>query len=269
MSEQKSLTEKFLDLVDTVAKLRDPETGCPWDLKQNHQSLLPYLIEEAYEYSYAVENQSAKEQLEELGDVLLQVILNSQVAQDEKSYCLEDVCSIINEKLIRRHPHVFNKNHPALSVQEVEQNWKKIKSSENKEVLSPSLLKNPALFSSYKIGKKAKEIDFDWDNPEQVWEKVKEEFQEVQEAIEAKDNDLMKEEIGDLFFSLSQYARHLGEDPEQLAREANKKFLDRINSCDQLAKEKNESFADLTKIEKENLWKKVKQNEKMGTLKKS
>ena len=254
--------------METVASLRDPKDGCPWDLEQTHQTLTPYLLEESYEYIYAVENQSPKEQLEELGDVLLQVILNSQVAKDENLYDLTDVCQVINEKLINRHPHVFQKDHPTLSTDQVKDNWKKLKSKEKKEIFPLSLLKNPALYSSFKIGQKAKDIDFDWQHPSQVWKKVEEEFAEVEHAISLESQADIEEELGDLFFSLSQYSRHLGANPEELARNANKKFLNRMSACEELAREMNKNFSDLNHEEKENLWKKVKKNEKMGTIKK-
>ena len=256
------VVKEFSRLVETVAKLRDPNGGCPWDLEQTHKTLLPYLIEESYEYIYAVENELVKDQQEELGDVLLQVVLNSQVAQDEKKYDLAGVCRTIADKLIHRHPHVFESKHKKFSKDEVEENWKKLKKKEKKELFSDSLLKNPSLLSSYKIGKRSEQVDFDWDDSQEVWEKVEEEFNEVQEAISQNEVENIEEELGDLFFTLSQYCRHIGKNPEDVARKANSKFLNRMKKIELLANKRGQYLENLNREEKEDLWKEVKKNEK-------
>lgn len=253
--------EKMKELVETIAKLRDPDGGCPWDLEQTHKSLLPYLIEEAYEYLYAVEAGSTEEMVEELGDILLQVILHSQIAKDNKLFDLSNVCEVVNKKLIQRHPHVFANPNIKLSKEQISKNWKEIKAKENKEIFPESLLKNPALYSSYKIGKRSKDVDFDWDNSEEVWTKVAEEFEEVKQAKQSNNKQHIKEELGDLFFTLSQYCRHLGENPEEVAREANIKFLGRMKSCEKILKKNGQVFSDLGRGDKENLWVRVKENE--------
>jgi len=252
-------------VIKTIQKLRDPVNGCPWDLKQDHRSLIPYLLEESYEYIDAIERNDLNDMKDELGDVLLQVLLHSTIAEQSDSFNLDEVAANLNEKLIRRHPHVFDKS-TQLSPDEVHQQWKKIKENEkkgkvNKSRMKNKLLHNPSLESSYQIGLKSSEVNFDWNSPQEVFNKVKEELDEFSEAYESQDTKHMEEELGDLFFSLAQFARHLKFNPEKVLKKANAKFLRRFQSMESIAQEKELVYEELSSQQKEQLWKEVKENE--------
>lgn len=255
-------------LIDVVARLRDPAKGCPWDLEQTHKSLLPYLVEESYEFLYAVEHLSDDDQCEELGDVLFQVILHAQMANERRAYHLKDVAKNIADKLIRRHPHVFHPDHDQkISSSEVLINWEKIKAQEKRDqnkvasAIPQDLAFRPALAAAHKIGAKSTKLGFDWDHIAQVYEKVREEWSEFevewnQGAPESKDR--LREELGDLFFSLAQFCRHLGFSAEDVLRESNQKFINRFQTMEQFAKSEGKDFLQLELNEKEELWQKAK-----------
>lgn len=255
-------------LIDVVTQLRHPTNGCPWDLEQTHQSLLPFLVEETYEYLYAVEHLGDEDQCEELGDVLFQVILHAQMANERSAYQLKDVAQNITDKLIRRHPHVFQPaNDQKISSEEVLIKWEKIKAQEkrdqNKEVsaIPQDLAFRPALAAAHKIGAKSTKVGFDWDNVGQVYEKVREEWSEFevewnQGAPENKER--LREELGDLFFSLAQLSRHLGFNAEEVLRESNQKFINRFHTMEQFANSEGKDFLQMGLTEKEELWQKAK-----------
>lgn len=254
-------------LISVVKKLRDPNDGCPWDLKQTHQTLLKYLIEESYEYIAAVENNDTKEMSEELGDVLLQILLHSTIAEQNKKFNLEDVARGLKEKLITRHPHVFGEVSVS-SADEVADNWQKIKNQtkgKNTHLITDKDLALPALMSADHIGKKTKEIKFDWENPSQVAYKVEEEWQELKEELAALpriNKERVAEELGDVLFSLAQLSRHLEIDPELALRKANQKFVKRFNQMETLI---NNAGKDILKMNQEQMdvyWLKVKDLEK-------
>jgi len=258
-------------LAQVVKALRDPKTGCPWDLKQTHQSLLRYLIEESYEFHHAVELNNTAEMEEELGDVLLQVVLHSQLASEENKFNLDSVSKVIADKMIRRHPHVFdNPEGKAIDVSEVKENWQKIKHDEKgkpklKHRIDKSYLKFPALFAAEKIGHKTNKIRFDWENAAQVAEKVEEEWDELKVELRedhGRNHKKIKEELGDLLFSVAQLSRHLGIEPEDALRCANQKFIDRFNSVEDLIDQDNKNLEDMDQSEMEEYWKKVKIKEK-------
>lgn len=253
-------------LITVVQKLRDPNGGCPWDLKQTHQTLLKYLIEESYEYIDAVEKNNMTEMCEELGDVLLQVLLHTTIAEQNKNFNLEEVAKGLKNKLITRHPHVFG-DVKVNSAEEVTDNWQKIKAETKgavKNFISDKDLAMPALMSANHIGKKTKEIKFDWDNPSQVAYKVEEEWQELKEELAALpriNKDRVAEELGDVLFSMAQLARHLDIDPELALRNANKKFVKRFNKMESFI---NDAGADIKKMNQEQMdvyWLKVKEFE--------
>lgn len=249
--------------IDVIKALRDPITGCKWDLKQTHESLLKYLIEESYEYIEAVTNQSSKEMEDELGDILLQVLLHSQIASETNSFNIESVAKNLSEKMIRRHPHVFNFSDKDISEEEIILNWEQIKQEEkgNKEesFFKTKDLNLPALSSSYKIGKKSKEVNFDWCNYKDVILKVEEELQEVKEELtETPNKNKIQEEIGDLLFSVAQLSRHLNIDPEEALKQANKKFINRFTKIENKVKSQNKKIQDFTNDQLEDLWKEVK-----------
>lgn len=290
-----SLHQHFQTLVEIVAKLRGPQ-GCPWDQEQTQKSLTQYALEEAHELCEAIESGQQQEIKEELGDFLFQVILQAQVAQDDGHFDLAAVIQQLNEKMIRRHPHVFG-NGKAKNSEEVWKNWEKIKAMEkasrpNKEkpiFNYPRTL--PALQASYKIGVKTEGYKFDWPNANGVLDKVKEELLEVEEAFAdftaqgglskpvtqelpahpvqeklSEELKALRHEIGDLLFSTAQLARHLYLEPEQCLREANRRFETRFNAVLKLAaKIHGPEFSDkdifasgLTLEQKESLWEQVK-----------
>lgn len=262
--------KEFEDLFNVVRALRDPEAGCPWDLKQTHQSLVKNAIEEVYEFIYALEKKNVSEMKEELGDVLLQVLLHSVIAEQSGEFTLEEVCSALKEKLIHRHPHVFGENKgSAKTEEEALKNWDEMKAKEKaakKERMIPeSDLYLPALMSSAKIGKKSKIANFDWDDYSQVMYKVEEEWQEVKEELPPTgsfDATRVGEEIGDLLFSIAQLTRHLGMDAEDLLRKGNEKFLKRFYRVEDILLSENKKFADLSLEEKEFYWGQAKREVK-------
>lgn len=262
-------TQELERLVQIVRALRHPDTGCPWDLEQTHQSLTKYMREEAYEFISAALAGDFKEMQGELGDVLLQVVLHAQLASEEGHFNLADVARHISDKMIRRHPHVFdNQKGESISSTEVKTNWEKIKAQEGakkKYEISDKFLRYPALMSADKIGAKTRELNFDWDDPSQVAYKVEEEWQELKEEITSfphSNLDRVKEEMGDFLFSAAQLARQLGLDPEECLEAANKKFVKRFNQVEDLIGAKNLGFKDLSQKELDHYWDQVKMNEK-------
>ncbi|MDB9495647.1 nucleoside triphosphate pyrophosphohydrolase [Spirulina major CS-329] len=221
-------------LIEVVARLRDPDGGCPWDLAQTPQSLIPYVIEEAYETVAALQTGTTADVCEELGDLLLQVMLQAQIASEQAQFTLADVADGISEKLIRRHPHVFGED-TADTVEAVRHNWEQIKAQEKGNApvrMSDGFQRYahglPPLMASLKISKKAAAFGFEWDRIEDVWGKVEEEWQELQAAIASGDKAHQEAELGDLFFALIQIARWQGLDPSQALQGTNHRFIQRL-----------------------------------------
>jgi tetrapyrrole methylase family protein/MazG family protein len=257
---------RFESLVEIVAHLRGPD-GCPWDKEQTHLSLAPYAIEEVFEFVEAIEKKDQDPSeftiKEELGDVLFQVILHCQLAKEREAFDIHDVLEIINQKMVRRHPHVFA-DVKADSADEVVKNWEQIKKQEKeKKPHQPNATFDipanmPALQKSLKIGKKTEKLKFDWNNADEVMLKVKEELHELDETISQDSLERKEEEIGDLLFAIAQLARHLKIEPESALRKANQKFESRFFSMVQLAESKNLNFDKLSTEEKEQLWQEIK-----------
>lgn len=263
MSISQDLISEFGRLVEIVQKLRGPD-GCPWDKEQTQKSLTRYVIEEAFELAEALDSEDQTHIQEELGDYLFQVILQGQVAEDEGHFKLADVLRTLNAKMIRRHPHVFDPQSEKLnSATEVLGRWQKIKAEEKSaETGPPRLAKDlrgfPSLLTSLKIGHRSEEWKFDWDTPEQVEAKVVEEFNEVREASARENHAAVEEEVGDLLFAVSQWARHLKVDPEAALRKANLKFEQRFFSMLSLSGMSQDEFRALPLSEKDVLWGKAK-----------
>ena len=255
-TDKSQLSQEFLTLVEIVAALRGPN-GCPWDKEQTQGTLTQYAIEEAHELAEAIESGNQQEIKDELGDFFFQVLLQSQVASDEKHFNLSQVMKNLSEKLVRRHPHVFS-DTKVKNTEEVWKNWETLKSQEKiKPVFSyPKNL--PALQAAYKIGVKSKGYKFDWNSAGDVLEKVREELRETEEAISLQKKEKVEEEIGDLLFSIAQLARHWDLEPEQTLRKANKKFENRFNLVLKISGKSKDEFAALPDSEKEELWKKAK-----------
>ncbi len=255
------------EVIKVVKKLRDPQEGCPWDLQQDHKSLLKYLIEESYEFVHAVEEGQTEMMKDELGDLLLQVLLHSQIAEESNSFDIYSVCQNLSEKLVRRHPHVFDESSKGRTIEEIKKTWEETKKEEKEGsyLFDESYLHMPALLSAYKIGKKTALHNFDWENYQQVIYKVEEEWQELKEELgpqETFNKERAQEELGDFLFSAAQLARHLGFDPEESLRMANKKFIRRFKKVEDKAKDKKKSLLDSTQEELEIFWSEVKHEEK-------
>ena len=226
-------------LIDVVAQLRDPTTGCPWDLEQTHASLVPYVLEEAHEVADAIRHGDDNHLREELGDLLLQVVLHAQIAREEQRFDLDAIADGIRDKLIHRHPHVFG-DAEAGSIDEVRRSWDAIKLEEQAEALagSTSPLSDrlrtkvrglPALAGAMTISKKAAKAGFEWDDMAGVWKKVYEELEELKEAVASGNRDHAQEELGDLLFTLVNVARWCQIEPEEGLAGTNQRFLDRFS----------------------------------------
>ena len=263
-SSLQSVVDALQHLIEVVAKLRSPDGGCPWDLEQTQQTLIPYIIEEAYETVHAIKNQDQNAIAEELGDLLLQVVLQAQVAQDSGHFSLKEVAQGIAEKLIRRHPHVFGEIEVD-SVETVRENWEKIKAAEKginpeeKQLLSTKLTRYtqslPPLMAGTKISKKAATVGFEWENIEGVWEKFEEELAEFKEALQTEDKEHQESELGDLFFTLINLARWYQLNPSDALDGTNQRFIQRLSLMESFA---DKPLEDYTLGELEILWKKAK-----------
>lgn len=232
------------ELIETVRILRS-ENGCKWDREQTHQSLRPNMLEEAYEAVDAIDNNDMKHLKEELGDVLLQVVLHAQIADDEKAFNIEDVAKEINEKLIRRHPHVFG-NVEVNSTQEILDNWEAIKKEEKNHrtsIMDGISKSQSALMSAQKISKKAVKVGFEWDSEKTLYDCVFSEFKEFQEACSTSNQEHMEEEMGDILFAVVNLARWNKLDAEQALLKANKKFIKRFKMMEELATKPLEEYS--------------------------
>lgn len=251
-------------LLEVMAALRDKENGCPWDIEQDFSSIAPYTIEEAYEVADAIERGDLEDLRGELGDLLLQVVFHSQMAAEEGAFNFDDVAAAINEKLIRRHPHVFA-GESAGSAEDQHQAWEEHKAQEraekgikNEGILAGITTNLPALTLATKTSKKAASVGFDWENPGQVLEKVHEELDELIEADEQGDQTHIEEELGDLLLAITNLARHLNVNPEQALRNANRKFTDRFNKLEASVEASVENWTDLSLEELEARWQSIK-----------
>ncbi len=250
--------------IEVIKRLRHPTTGCPWDLEQTHQTLLKYLLEESYEFIEATEKDDPRLMEEELGDVLLQILLHSTIAEEKNAFTLESVAKTLADKMIRRHPHVFEKKPDGIMADDVVRKWNDIKIKEkgvNPYAMNEKLLHHPALTSAYEIGKKSTTVNFDWENYSQVMFKVEEEWQEVKEELPPTgvyDAKRVREEIGDLLFSVAQLARHLKIDPEECLRDANKKFIRRFQKVEDKVRAAGKKLEETQQADLEILWSEVK-----------
>ncbi len=253
----RSLTP-FERLTALMAVLRSPE-GCSWDRRQDHRSLLPCLIEETYEVVEAIEAGDLPALREELGDLLCQVVFHAQLAREAGSFDINDSINSIVDKLVRRHPHIFE-HKKDLTPRQVRDQWEKIKvdSGEKKSVLSGIPRSMPALTMAFRIGQKAGGAGFDWRQPADVMDKLREETDEISHALQADDHQALTEEIGDLLFAVSSLARKLEIDPEQALRQALNKFRDRFEKLERRVHESNRGFDDFTLEQLEEIWQTIK-----------
>ena len=257
----------FEELVSIMTRLRSP-TGCPWDREQTHLTLRPYLIEEAYEVLDALDNRDDGDFRDELGDLLLQVVFHAQIATEEQRFDIDDVARAINDKLVRRHPHVFG-NTRADTADEVLTNWEKIKREEKggksrKSVLDGLPAGMPALLHAYRIQEKVARVNFDWDDVQAVLLTVGEEIDEVSKALEQGDKKKIEEEMGDLLFSMVNLSRHLNVPPEDALRRSNDKFMRRFRYIEAALELRGENLERATFEELDALWEEAKQRELDG-----
>lgn len=255
---------KALDeLIKTVAKLRGPG-GCPWDREQSHKTLKRYLIEEAYEAIDAIEKGNDKALMEELGDVLLQVVLHAQIASEKKQFTIEDVAQCINKKMITRHPHVFA-NIKVKNTEEVLTNWEKLKKEEKpnrkKEIFDGIPNSLPSLLKALKVSKKVAREGFEWQNEKELWKSLESEIQEFKNAtkVKKKRKEALEEELGDLLFMIANIARWYKLDPEDNLNKGIKKFINRFNRVKNKA---HKNLNGLSSHELNKLWNEVKKREK-------
>lgn len=263
----------FAVLVDLMARLRDPQTGCSWDLQQSFKTIAPYTIEEAYEVLDAIEAGDMRELRDELGDLLLQVVFHSQMASEADFFDINDVAHAINEKMIRRHPHVFG-DATARTSQMQQGAWEAQKAAERAakgnasdpnehlSALDGVAYALPALLRSTKLQKRAARTGFDWTNPEDIFDKLAEETQEVRDAMKNGTQADIEEELGDLLFVTANLARRLKTDPEEALRRANAKFTRRFEAMEAMARQQNKTFDLLDIGQQEALWQAVKKVEK-------
>ncbi|MFT6918474.1 MAG: ATP diphosphatase [Cognaticolwellia sp.] len=251
-----------------MSELRDPETGCPWDLKQTFASIIPHTLEEAYEVADAIEQEDFTELEKELGDLLFQVVFYSQLGEEEKRFDFDSVLSAICEKLIRRHPHVFASSDFGSEAQ-VKANWENEKVKErqqknddkNLSILADIPRNLPALSQAAKIQKRCAHVGFDWHNIDDVFAKVEEEVLEVKAELH-RDDTALAEELGDLMFAVVNLCRHAKQDPEALLRQANNKFTRRFYGVEAEVKRADKSFQQHSLDELEAFWQQVKIAEK-------
>lgn len=249
---------KVLEVLDTLRE------KCPWDAKQTNESLRPNTVEEVYELVDALASDDVKDIKKELGDVLLHVAFYSKIADEKGQFDIADVCTALTDKLIFRHPHIYG-NVKADSAEDVLQNWEQIKLKEkdgNKTVLSgvPSAL--PALIKAFRIQEKVAHVGFDWETPEQVWDKVKEETAEVEAEIKSGNSEKLEEEFGDILFAVVNAVRLYGVNPENALEKTNRKFINRFNHIEKRSKEEGKNLKDMSLAEMDELWNEAKQLEK-------
>ncbi len=268
MTHSPSPVERLLEI---MAKLRDKDSGCPWDVEQDFRSILPYTIEEAYEVADAIERNDKEDLKSELGDLLLQVVFHAQMAKEEGWFDFHAVAEGIAEKMIRRHPHVFG-DAQAEHAEAVTTNWETIKQQErdakkNTGILDDVPLALPALLRAEKLQKRAARVGFDWPHTAQVIDKIKEELEEVEQAIASDDNNHIKEEIGDLLFVVANLAHKLKVDPEDALRDSNRKFERRFHYIEQSLETQNKSLDNSSLEEMDALWNQAKKEEKQKAKK--
>jgi ATP diphosphatase len=262
-------------LLEIMAALRTPGTGCPWDLEQDFATIAPYTIEEAYEVVDAIARGDLDDLKDELGDLLLQVVFHARMAEERQAFSFGDVVEAITRKMVRRHPHVFADQDGRLTPGHVESAWDRIKAEEKaeraarrppEEVARKSLLSNvkagqPALTRAMELQRKASTVGFDWNDPRAVLHKIREEADEIEAALDRGDKEELAAETGDLLFALVNLARHVGADPEAALRGTNAKFERRFAYIEHVLEAQGRSLASASLAEMDALWNEAKTKE--------
>ena len=265
------ILKEIEELLAIMRSLRDKDTGCPWDLQQTHSSLAPYILEEAYEVEAAIAEASPKALCDELGDLLFQIVFHAQLAQEQKEFEFSDVVVAISDKMRRRHPHVFNSLVESdvgtiSSLQQHSGDWESLKREERASQNGLGTLDGiagtlPAVTRSMKLQNRAASVGFDWKSITPVFDKVLEELEEVRVEVLAENQDLIEDEIGDLFFAAVNLARHADVDPESALRRANRKFENRFRDVERSVLAQNLTLATMTESELMAVWEQVKRDE--------
>jgi ATP diphosphatase len=263
-------------LLDIMAQLRNPGSGCPWDLEQDFATIAPYTIEEAYEVADAIARGDLDDLRDELGDLLLQVVFHARMAEEQNAFSFGDVVEAITAKMIRRHPHVFADVNGRLTPSDVKGAWDRIKAEEkaeraarrpageasHKSLLSSVKAGQPALTRAMQLQRKASSVGFDWNDPHAVLHKIREEADEIEAALDRGDADELADETGDLLFALVNLARHIGADPEKALRGTNAKFERRFGYIERKLAEQWRSLDQSSLEEMDALWNEAKEKEK-------
>lgn len=254
-------------LLEIMRALRDPKTGCPWDIEQSFESIAPYTVEEAYEVADAIARKDWDDLRDELGDLLLQAVYHAQIAEEEKLFNFDDIANGISDKMLRRHPHVFADESRDKSSVEQTQDWEKLKAAERfsktkSGALDDVALALPALMRAVKLQKRAARVGFDWPKIGHVLEKIKEEAAELVEAQSTSDQAHMAEEYGDLLFVMVNLGRHLNIDPEDALRQANAKFTRRFRHIENELKKLGKTPQSSSLTEMDAFWEEAKAKEK-------
>jgi MazG family protein len=253
--QQQAVADAFMRLVGIMDDLREK---CPWDKKQTIQTLRPLTIEEMYELADAITDKDWKGIKEELGDLMLHLVFYAKIGAEQQQFTLEEALHGVCEKLIHRHPHIYG-DVQVKDEEEVKQNWEKLKLKEGKKsVLAGVPVSLPAVVKATRLQEKARQVGFEWDNREQVWDKVTEETNELHEAVAANEPEKIEEEFGDLLFSLINYARFLQIDAENALERTNKKFISRFTRMEQLALQQGKPLTDMTLGEMDAIWNAIK-----------
>ncbi len=251
-ADQLKAFDRLLTIMDEL------RAGCPWDKKQTMESLRHLTIEETYELGDAILENDLQEIKKELGDVLLHIVFYSKIGSETNAFDIADVCNGISEKLISRHPHIYG-DVKVDNEEDVKRNWENLKLKEgNKSVLEGVPKSLPALVKANRIQEKVAGVGFDWENPNQVWEKVTEELQEFRDEVEKGQYDAMESEFGDVLFSMVNYARFLNINPENALERTNKKFVKRFQYLEEKAKSLNKPLKDMTLSEMDVFWEEAK-----------
>jgi XTP/dITP diphosphohydrolase len=249
--------EAFEKLVRIMDELREK---CPWDRKQTIQSLRQMTLEETYELTDSITENNWSSIKEELGDLLLHIVFYSKIASEQDQFTIEEVLNGISKKLIDRHPHIYG-DVEVKNDEDVKRNWEKLKIKEGKQSVLSGVPKTlPALVKAMRLQEKAKQVGFEWENKEQVWEKVKEEESELQEAMESGDQKKVEEEFGDLIFSLVNFARFLNIDAENALEITNKKFINRFTRMEEQAMASGKNLNEMSLQEMDSIWDQIKRN---------
>ena len=264
--KQANSEEKIHKLIEIVSTLRDPINGCPWDVKQTHLSLIPYILEEVHEVAHAIREDNPNDLKEELGDLLLQIIMHAQIAKEKNLFDIKDIIEIITKKLIRRHPHVF-KNKEKVSIKAVQDSWEKIKNEERplnnsktpvSDRLKLKVRSQPSIKGALIISKKASQTGLEWEKIDDIWEKLYEELEEFKVELKKDKTSEAENELGDVLFTLINIARWNKLSIEEGLAKTNKRFIDRLkyleeNIVGELSNQKKDKLQKLRKLAKNNL----------------